>query len=626
MRKYFILLGLAAVSAAACTSVEAPVSEQGLLTMNVSVSEPDQEDSGQGSVWQNSIVGNYPQHALPRTKAAMGQAELLSTAKVNIYMADFSGLVRSYNYADVPASIYLPVESYRVDVLAGECAKEHPAAASWEQKSYKGSKEFAIVAGQNTSVQVEAKVSNAVTEVTFDSSVTSLFPGGYSLRIGLDDDSSLVYDAATAGQNGYFIVDGLDEPALSWSFRGTLDGGMIYSKTGVISDVQPGMLYKLKLKYTLKDGSVSFDILVDYATDIIDDTIIFEPVSTGLAASSRFEVWAAHATVYADVDESEYNNPSAVKFAYSADGNVWTTVDSERTSEGSYKALLKGLTPSTAYSYRLVIGGEVIGDSMTFTTEAAPSVPNGSFENISKVDSYYVWFDPSSPDPSSRNMWWGSGNGTDDVSGSASMGIVITEPDGGDKIDGSRSVRLQSRSIVGMLAAGNLFSGKFMGLVGTSGGRVAFGRPWTARPTALRCWVKYSTGKINIIKSTPSGVTVTKNDYDRAMVRVALGTWNYKTYGGSKESPILVNTTEPSSIIDFTKDPSTIALGEAVFQGDAANSTNEWREVLIPIVYSNENVYPTHIVISCASSYYGDYFTGSDSSKLWIDKMELVYE
>ena len=34
---------------------------------------------------------------------------------------------------------------------------------------------------------------------------------------------------------------------------------------------------------------------------------------------------------------------------------------------------------------------------------------------------------------------------------------------------------------------------------------------------------------------------------------------------------------------------------------------------------------PTHIIVTCAASYLGDYLTGSSKTKLWIDKMELVY-
>lgn len=604
---YTSLLLLAALSAASsCDIAEFGPRSKGMGSLSVSVTASE---------------------AL--TKASSSD-DLLNDARVDIYMADFSGLVRSFKYGETPETIYLPADSYRVDVAAGEAVKDAPARASWDSKSYFGSKEFSVKAGQNTSVQVEAKVCNAVTSISFDKSVDDLFSAGYSLSVGIDgDDATLTYTKANSGAQGYFIISGMDEPSLTWTFTGSLSkDGTTVTKTGKIEGVEQGKLYKMTLRYTIKDGEIQFELLVDYTLDVVDDTIIFEPLSTGLASSTIYEIWAAHATVHADVDESEYPDPSKIAFSYSRDGVNWETSGAERVSEGVYQAKLTGLTPSSEYTYKLVIDGTDIGESKTFTTESAPAVPNGGFENVSKVSGsdYYVFYDPASSDPASKEMWWGSGNGTADVSGSASMGIVITVPDESNKVEGSRSVCCQSKSIIGMLAAGNLFSGKFMGLVGTSGGRVAFGRPWTARPTALKCWVKYSTSTINIIKSTPAGVSVSKSDYDMGMVRVALGTWNYRTYGGSKDSPVLVNTTDVSTIIDYTKDPSTIAFGEAKFVGDASNSTNVWKEVIIPIVYSDENTFPTHIVISCASSYYGDYFTGCDSSKLWIDKMELIYE
>jgi len=568
--------------------------------------------------------------SIDETFTRAGSSALLDNAQVGIYMADYSGLVRSYKYSEIPSTVYLASGDYRVDVAAGEIVSKAPQKASWDSKSYVGSSDFTIVPGQITSASVVASVCNIVSNVSFDETVSSVFNSGYSLTIGTADDAKLTYTADKQGLNGYFLADENDEPSLNWTFTGVLaSDGSTFTKSGTIPDVKDGKIYKMNLVYTVRDGQLSFDLYVDYSTDIVDDSIIFEPLSTGLAASSVYEIWARHALVHADVDETEYPDPSAVAFSYSADGSNWTKVQAERVSEGTYSARLTALSPSTTYSYKLLISDEEIGDSMQFTTEAAPVIPNGSFENVSLASSsasYYVFYDPSCSDPASQTMWWGSGNGTADVSGSASMGVTITVPDSDVKVDGARSVCLQSKSVIGMLAAGNLFTGKFMGLVGTSGGRVAFGRPWTSRPTALKLWVKYSTSTINIIKSTPSGVSISKSDYDRARIQCAIGTWNYRTYGGSKDSPVLVNTTDESTFVNYFTDPSTIAYGEKVIMGDSSNSTDKWQEIVIPLDYHKESEYPTHIIISCASSYYGDYFTGCDSSRLWIDKMELVYE
>ena len=571
---------------------------------------------------------------------ALSEYELFNTAKVNIYKADYSGLVRSYAYSEIPSPLYLAADKYRVDVIAGEAVATTPAIASWDSKSYKGSQAFEIVANQVTTVQVVANINNAVTKVAFDPTVAENFNPGYTMTMTLSDEaaSSLVYDASKNGAEGYYIVTGLFEPSLTWTFTGTLaKDGSIFTKTGVIENVQPGKLYSMNLKYTIKDGDLVFSLSVDRTTQIVDDTIIFEPVSTGLSASSIYEIWATRATLHADVDAAE-SEGKAVQFAYSTDGgSTWSYADGVNDSEGTWKAELMGLAPATTYTYALMIGGEQIGEPMTFKTEAAPNLPNASFEYVSKVSGqdYYKFYDPNCGVAEGSYMFWGSGNGegTEGVNGSANMGIVITTIDTSDKIDGNQSVVAQTSSMVGMLAAGNLFTGQFAGLVGTSGGKVNFGRPWTSRPSAMRIWCKYETGKFNIINNNNLGIS--ESDFDRAQVKIAIGTWDYKKYGGTKDSPVHINTTDASTFVDYYTDPSTIANGDVIIYNDGytinngekvAATTTGWIEYVIPLEYRNLNAYPTHIVVSCAASQYGDYFTGYDKTKLWIDAVELIYE
>ena len=574
---------------------------------------------------------------------ALSEDELYNTAKVNIYKADYSGLVRSYAYSEIPSPLYLAADKYRVDVIAGEAVAQTPAIASWDSKSYKGSKAFEIVANQVTTVQVVANINNAVTKVAFDPTVAENFNAGYTLTMTLSDEaaSSLVYDASKSGAEGYYIVADLFEPSLTWTFTGTLaKDGSTFTKTGVIENVQPGKLYSMNLKYTIKDGDLVFTLSVDRTTEIVDDTIIFEPVSTGLSASSIYEIWATRATVHADVDAAE-SEGKAVQFAYSTDGgSTWSYADGINDSEGTWKAELNGLAPATTYTYALMIGGEQVGEPMTFQTEAAPNLPNASFEYVSKVSGkdYYKFYDPNCGVAEGSYMFWGSGNGegTEGVNGSANMGIVITTIDTSDKIHGNQSVVAQTSSMAGMLAAGNLFTGQFAGLVGTSGGKVNFGRPWTSRPSAMRIWCKYETGAMNIVNGSPAGVNIVKNEtIDRAQVKVAIGTWDYKKYGGTKDSPVHINTTDASTFVDYYTDPSTIANGDVIIYNDGytinngekvAATTTGWIEYVIPLEYRNLNAYPTHIVVSCAASQYGDYFTGYDKTKLWVDAVELIYE
>lgn len=319
----------------------------------------------------------------------------------------------------------------------------------------------------------------------------------------------------------------------------------------------------------------------------------------------------------------------------------WIEVnDADITADGgSFTAHIKGLKPETAYELYAVCGSDKTAVK-EFVTAPDTAIPNGSFEYASKVagESYYKFYDPDCGVPDGSFMFWGSGNGegSEGVNGSANMGIVITYIDPLDKVDGKQSVRAQTSQMAGILAAGNLFTGQFAGLVGTSGGKVNFGRPWTVRPKAIKLYCKYMTGKMDIVgQNTPPGVTLIKGEtYDRADIKVALGYWDYKKYGGTKNSPVHVDTTNPSTFVDFNTDKSTIGNGNLTLYHDGYSlnggqmttaATDQWVEYTIPINYRDIETLPTHIIISCAASQYGDYFSGCSSSKLWLDKVEAVY-
>lgn len=562
---------------------------------------------------------------------AMSEDELLASSIVRIYKADFSGLVREYRYDAMPGSIYLPADSYRIDVTAGGWNTSPVTLASWDQKSYSGSEEVEIKPGINSGTTVTARISNAVTNVTFDAGIAEQFNEGYSCTMGLSTEDSgmmLSYTADKSGEDGYFLPTGF-EPSLWWSFSGTLKNGTPVSKSGEIKNVETGKRYFMTLRYTEKNGIFSIDLMVDKTKDIHYDNILFVPVSTGVAATGRPDIWAGHFLAYADVDEEEYD-ADKVCFEYRKTGSGnWIRRSGVKESDGYFSCLIDGLESSTEYEYRLVLTSresnaeEYFDAPSTIITDAAPQVPNSGFETFSNAEStnYSSFYDKNSPQPELQTKWWDSGNeGSTTVGSSAQICYPVT-----DCVEGERAAKLQSRYVVIKFAAGNLFSGHFGRTIGTSGGTVYFGRPFTARPTAMRLWAKYSSGKINRRESNaPSEIRT--GDYDRASLRIALGTWDYKKYGGDADSPICVNTTDESTFVDYSTDESTIAFGEKVIMSDAANSTNEWRQITIPLTYRNTRTFPTHIVISFAASYYGDYFTGYDDSQLWVDKVELVYE
>ena len=394
--------------------------------------------------------------------------------------------------------------------------------------------------------------------------------------------------------------------------------------------------------------------LTDYSADISELKDFTHGLTIEVTAFDATEVW----TLFVEVSDQDVGikkiNPwtceayvtslgiSGVEngFRYRQKGSEeWITVSNSdiTTDGGTFVAHLKPLMPETDYEV-VSFCGEDDTPVKEFTTDSASQLPNSSFEYASKVadKDYYKFYDPSCGVEEGMHMFWGSGNGEgpEGVNGSANMGIVITYIDKDEKVDGRQSVRAQTSQMAGILAAGNIFTGQFAGLVGTSGGKVNFGRPWTTRPVAVKVYCKYSTGKMNIIKGFPDGVSLTDQDYDRAEIKVALGVWDYRTYGGTKDSPVLVNTTDSKSFVNFTTDKSTVADANLIIHhngyiinsgGKVSKLTSEWIEYTIPLNYHDLETVPTHIIISCASSQFGDYFSGCDSSKLWLDKFELVY-
>lgn len=306
-------------------------------------------------------------------------------------------------------------------------------------------------------------------------------------------------------------------------------------------------------------------------------------------------------------------------FRYSEKGSgEWITLRGAdvRRDGGFFEARLSGLKPLTTYLCQ-AFSADNVTDIQEFTTEAALQVPNAGFEVYSKCESqnYYSFYDPSSVLWSSK--WWDSGNiGSTTVGSSYS----ICRPDTDDKVAGEASSRMDSRYVVIKFAAGNMFSGEFAGLVGVSGGKVNFGRPFTARPEKLRLWLKYDCGQIDYIGSYPEDAPVSMGDNDRCQVFIAVGDWDYRKYGGSPDCPVQVNTTDRSSF--FNPDSENV-IGYGSFE--SSSSTDGWIQVDIPLEYKSYSAKPTHIIISCAASKLGDYFTGSSSSTLRVDEMELVY-
>lgn len=312
-------------------------------------------------------------------------------------------------------------------------------------------------------------------------------------------------------------------------------------------------------------------------------------------------------------------------FRYRKAGGEWQELTDIRQEGGSFTGHIDA-EPETSYEITAFCGDEET-PVKTVTTEAEQTLPNGGFEEWSTVkEIVYPYLEGADP-------YWSTGN-----VGAALVNETLTspcEPRPGSA--GRYAANLKSKFAnvlgIGKFAAGNLFMGHYIANDGTNG-LLTFGRSFTARPTALRVWVKYVNGPVNYVgKNTPPEV-VKDQTPDNGMIYAAVGTWTKEEYGvapasvpkyggqtlGTDDSPICIATREISTLFKATgKD--VVGYGELAI----SEPIPEWREIIIPIRYTATDRQPTHLLIVCAASRWGDYFTGSTQSEMWIDDFELLY-
>ena len=320
---------------------------------------------------------------------------------------------------------------------------------------------------------------------------------------------------------------------------------------------------------------------------------------------------------------------TSLGFRYRKSGDTeWTDVPADKITVdgGSLSTCISGLEPETTYEV-IAFSDSNETEIISLKTDPETSLTNGGFEEwCTEKDIVY-------PGPSKEGSYWGTGN-----PGASIGGVTLTSSttDKRPGSSGSYAAHLQSKLAgvagIGKLAAGNLFIGQYVGTRGTNG-IVGFGRPYTLRPTALKGWIKYNRGNITDVGTIqPPGVTIAKGDPDMGTVYIALGTWTPEEYGvcekedgnkqvGTDEVPICIDTRDPNTFFN-PKSPAVIAYGEMLLTESIAN----WQQFTIKLDYNTTHTVPTHLVIVCSASRYGDYYIGSRDSEMWLDDFELVYD
>ena len=133
----------------------------------------------------------------------------------------------------------------------------------------------------------------------------------------------------------------------------------------------------------------------------------------------------------------------------------------------------------------------------------------------------------------------------------------------------------------------------------------------------MKGYIKYNCGVVD-----KGGDKIANGQNDIGTVYVALTDGDGVAYDdGSKWSCIIKTKTGQL----FDKNASNVfAYGEMIL-----NQSTEGDGLIpfeIELDYKSTDRIPTRIVIVASASYYGDFFQGSTSSKMWLDDITLEYD
>ena len=527
-------------------------------------------------------------------------------------------------------AIELPVGTYTIKAASnGFDGKD----AGFEIPYYTGSKEISITNGVELNETVTCTLANVKVSAVYMSDLVSKVKS-IALRVYDEDEVYSLNFSQTDNKEAYFpVVDALYADITITNNAGeshTLKAQKLCNTEGTVQARDHYILY-LRLQ---SSGSSDVTVTVNPTTHEYSYTF---NLSTVPSENATLTAQAWDRLVYLKATDvvagSGVSLAEGVQFQYrttaSGEAGAWTNVAATQEAEGVYTALVTGLTASTEYQYQLMNKeGVAIGEAKTFETGIKDNLailPNGDFEGwcthsaTTVLGSKDVVFPYSEEDYNNGDVFWDTSN-----TGANSAGELNPTNSATDLVvSGTKAARLESKLvnaiIIKAFAAASLYAGSFGDASMDMTARVNFGRPFTSRPVALHGYYQYTPANVTQIGGNlPSDATVSSGSPDQCAIYIALSKKSYT-----------INNGDASSFIDFENDDNIIAYG--TIEGDYVtekDAKNGYKEFTIPLQYKESQFgeTPTHIIIVCSASKYGDYMTGGVGSTLYVDDFSLVYD
>lgn len=488
------------------------------------------------------------------------------------------------------------------------------SGSGFDTPFYYGSTRVQVLPQTLVTASVTCTLNNVKVTVNYDQS----FKEGFKSAVTTISSPAGVFNPLefkmnVTNQSGYIPVG-----SFNINLAVVNKGNVTHSMDSLISKVKARDHYILNFKVAesgnLGDGTEpGINVEVDESTNTY--TFTFEvPKKSAISLVTRAaNAWSNFAMLNAGVTaKTEAFDSKGLTIRWRESGATeWNEIANDLLTiddEDNVSATLKGLAPKKTYEYALsyVSGNdEVVCDPVTFTTEDQTALYNGGFEMWHKSGSSFY------PNESSDIKYWDTSNPGSTTIGD-SWNVTTQETDPAYVYSGTSSAKLSSKYVVVKFAAASLYTGTFGKLNGTKGATLNWGVPFTSRPTSLKGVYRYSPGSINR-GTQPSGAPAKGSD-DMCQIYCVLTTKAF----------VVDNTDAPKYLPNFQTDTDVVAYG-TLPDNMCQSTNNEWVEFDIPLVYNNLTTKPTHLIVVCSSSKYGDYFYGSDSSVLYLDDFSLEY-
>ncbi len=523
---------------------------------------------------------------------------------------------------------------YFLNRTVGEWKKITDPAAVW-----KGNEDFATMEIESE----EAMKGRCTLDITVPAGIRKM-----SIAI----DSPILTPELLTGFGLAAEMDLIDNPAYAQALggMGLTTGDALVNSRNVLFDV--GSLVPL---INMISGGMAatnnFTIMLeDFSGRTLERTMSFtcnSPKATGtIAYNNDADLWFNTATLTAKV-ENAGEGTVAVEYKLAVE-TEWHTAEhvsgdiykiapqftdvAATDTKLAYKSHVAGtgVWLGNTYDIRLTADGTVIATSTFEAGGTKDAIRDASMDNWSThtVAGLLVGGDVRYPNTDDAELFWSNGN-------NKSTPNLCSQDNTAAGFNGVSCAKLKGGSAFGVFAAGNLFAGE-MAVENIGKALAKFGQKfaYSGRPSAMKCRYRATITKMTHVGGKDTGNGHVKNETtDPARIMFCIVDWTDRHVIKSGTDVVPSTFFNPETASSLTEGSvigyGSLLIDESTVAGVNGADADGWIELTLPVCWYDTTAKPKagnySIVISAASSAYGDYLTGSTANELYIEDFEWVY-